>query len=93
MACALVMPVYPSRRRQPPAGFRSAPSDAGKQTTERRLRCSSSCVCLSFRLDVINPAFKGFWIAQDRIFNDQFPQGIFAGDLRAANVILAACLT
>ncbi|HQS02047.1 MAG TPA: hypothetical protein PK693_02560 [Halothiobacillus sp.] len=42
---------------------------------------------LAGRLDSIDSKFSAFWISQGRIFNDQFPKGILAGDLRAANYI------
>ncbi len=40
---------------------------------------------LSGRLDALDPAFNRFWIRQGRLFNDQFPDGLAAGDLLAAN--------
>ncbi|OYY40777.1 MAG: hypothetical protein B7Y58_03730, partial [Halothiobacillus sp. 35-54-62] len=42
---------------------------------------------LAGRLDSIDSKFSAFWISQGRIFNDQFPKGILAGDLRAANYV------
>jgi transcriptional regulator with XRE-family HTH domain len=42
---------------------------------------------LSGRLDVLDPAFNGFWIRQGRLFNDQIPNGLTAGDLRATNYV------
>ncbi|WP_156521214.1 hypothetical protein [Halothiobacillus diazotrophicus] len=40
---------------------------------------------LSGRLDALDSAFSRFWIRQGRLFNDQFPEGLAAGDLLAAN--------
>ena len=40
---------------------------------------------LSGRLDALDPAFNRFWIRNGRLFNDQFPDGLAAGDLLAAN--------
>lgn len=40
---------------------------------------------LSGRLDALDPAFNRFWIRQGRLFNDQFPDGLAAGDLLAAH--------
>ncbi|MDA3875966.1 MAG: helix-turn-helix transcriptional regulator, partial [Halothiobacillus sp.] len=40
---------------------------------------------LSGQLNLLDPAFNRFWIRQGRLFNDQFPEGLAAGDLLAAN--------
>lgn len=40
---------------------------------------------LGGQLDALDPAFRGFWIRDGRLFNDQFPNGLAAADLVVVN--------
>jgi hypothetical protein len=87
MACASLMRVCRCQKPLMPAACPSGPSRRWEADNRAPLAVLKLLRLLAGRLDALDSAFAGFWIHQGRIFNDQFPQGIFAGDLRATNYV------